>query len=89
IPVRFLIASRPEARIKNTFHLDPLFEGVSIRSMDLDQDQNARQSVERFLLDEFAKIRKAHPYLDHSWPSDDIIQTLVDKSSPQFIQVRT
>lgn len=89
IPVRFLIASRPEARIKDTFHHDSSFHGVDLKSMNLDQDQNARQSVEHFLVDEFAKIRKAHPYLDQSWPSEQVIQTLVDKSYPQFILAST
>ncbi|KAF9526766.1 hypothetical protein CPB83DRAFT_451307 [Crepidotus variabilis] len=57
--------------------------------MDLDQDQNARQSVSNFLLAEFAKIRKVHLYLKSSWPSEHVIQFLIDKSSPQFILAST
>ncbi|KAF9522074.1 hypothetical protein CPB83DRAFT_141713 [Crepidotus variabilis] len=75
IPVRFFIASRPEVRIKDTFYSHSSFHTVELRTIDLDQDQNARQSVSRFLLDEFAKIRKIHPYLHDSWPSEQVIQT--------------
>ncbi|KAF9526756.1 hypothetical protein CPB83DRAFT_450625 [Crepidotus variabilis] len=89
IPVRFLIASRPEERIKKTIHLDPLFDGVNVKSMNLDQDENACRSVEHFLLGKFAEIREAHPYLNDSWPSNEVIQTLINKSSPQFILAST
>ncbi|KAF9526772.1 hypothetical protein CPB83DRAFT_884725 [Crepidotus variabilis] len=89
IPVRFLIASRPEAHLTETFYLNPSFQGVNLKSMDLDKDQNAQQSVSRFLVAEFAKIRKAHPYLKPSWPSQQVIEFLINKSSPQFILAAT
>ncbi|KAF9526769.1 hypothetical protein CPB83DRAFT_769747, partial [Crepidotus variabilis] len=90
IPVRFLIASRPEVRIKNTLYSDLSFHTVDLKTMDLDQDPNARQSVEQFFRSEFDEIRKDHPeFLDSSWPSEQVIQFLIDKSSPQFIFAST
>ncbi|KAF9521670.1 hypothetical protein CPB83DRAFT_841085, partial [Crepidotus variabilis] len=92
IPIRFLIASRPEAHIKQTLHHDPSFKGIHLSSMNLDEDQAARQSISHFLNTEFRKIHETHPlrqHLDPSWPTKLVIEQLISKSSPQFIFAST
>jgi len=45
-----------------------------------------------FLTDNFRQVKETHPmrhYLDHSWPSVEVLEELVEKSSGQFIYVST
>ena len=53
-------------------------------------EQNAY--IERYLMDSFHKIATTHPlkaYIPSKWPTNDVISTLVDQSSGQFIFAAT
>ncbi|KAJ7230798.1 hypothetical protein C8J57DRAFT_1147331, partial [Mycena rebaudengoi] len=87
-PLKFLIASRPEPHIREIFE-DPLFE-------DLYHSFDVRQSfkdVEKYLCDEFTRIHPEHRETMGSiaspWPSQEVIDKLVDKSSGYFIYATT
>ncbi|KAF8187407.1 hypothetical protein K438DRAFT_1973020 [Mycena galopus ATCC 62051] len=85
--LRFLIASRPEA------HIREIFEDCSFKEI-LDST-NVRQSfkdVEIYLLDGFSRICREHRTMANDptpWPSSEIIETLVEKSSGYFIYAST
>ncbi|KAF9530762.1 hypothetical protein CPB83DRAFT_850263 [Crepidotus variabilis] len=91
-PVRFFIASRPETHITRTFDQHPNFQHARLRRIDLDDDPDASMAILTFVRQEFQKIHAEHPlnvHLDPSWPSQDLIDFLVLKSSPQFILAST
>ncbi|KAF9531003.1 hypothetical protein CPB83DRAFT_850006 [Crepidotus variabilis] len=92
MPLRFLIASRPESHLQHTFDHHPSFHEVDLHRINLDEDKAARSSIMTFYQDEFRKIHNTHPlreHLDPSWPSLAVIELLVSKSSPQFIFAST
>ncbi|KAJ7890836.1 hypothetical protein B0H13DRAFT_2530625 [Mycena leptocephala] len=81
---RFLIASRPEARIRETLN-EPSFHGI-LDSLNVEQ---SFEDIRKYLRDEFARI-----YCEHRdtmrdvptpWPSPEVLKTLVYKSSGYFI----
>ncbi|KAF9526361.1 hypothetical protein CPB83DRAFT_908471 [Crepidotus variabilis] len=91
-PVRFLIASRPESHIRSSFDRD--FTNIEVHRMNLDEDQNVRQDLRQYFMDRFDDLRRNHPALKSqekyaNWPSQEDIDTLVDKSSTQFIYADT
>lgn len=91
-PLRFLIASRPEAHIARMFNHHPSFTEVGLRCIDLDEDYDASMAILAFLRQEFSKIHEHHPlrfHLDPSWPNQDTLSLIVSKSSPQFILAST
>jgi hypothetical protein len=54
----------------------------------LDVDYGSADDIHLFLSDKFKEIKETHPlktFIDPTWPSRRIIQTLVEKSSGQFI----
>ena len=86
-PFRLIIASRPE------WHLQTLFshEGLRNGSWQLVLDE-ANADIQEFLRFRFTEMKDTHPLgalIPDSWPSPDIVQTLVDKSSGQFIYAAT
>ncbi|KAJ7280796.1 hypothetical protein C8J57DRAFT_1174422 [Mycena rebaudengoi] len=87
-PLKFLIASRPEPHIREIFE-DPLFEGL-YDSFDVTQ---SFKDVERYLCDEFTRIHREHRETMGSiagpWPSREVIDQLVRKSSGYFIYATT
>ncbi|KAJ7899394.1 hypothetical protein B0H13DRAFT_2519169 [Mycena leptocephala] len=87
LPLRFLIASRPEPHIREIF-TGPL--------NNLHCPLNVNKSFEdvcKYLLDEFARIHREHyatmVRVPKPWPSLDIIHKLVEKSSGYFIYAST
>ncbi|KAF9530754.1 hypothetical protein CPB83DRAFT_762773, partial [Crepidotus variabilis] len=91
-PIRFLIASRPEAHITRTFDQHPTFHQNRLRRINLDNDPEASMAILTFLRQEFRKIHESHPlrfHLDPFWPSQEILDLLVLKSSPQFVLAST
>ncbi|KAF9530767.1 hypothetical protein CPB83DRAFT_158098 [Crepidotus variabilis] len=91
-PVRFLIASRPEAHLTRTFDQHRNFREGGLRRINLDDDQDAAVAILTFLRQEICKIHEEHPlrnHLDPSWPSQEILDFIVSKSSPQFILAST
>ena len=89
-PFNFLVASRPELEISAAMGDGKIREGLA--RLRLDADFTSRHDIRRFLLDKFDEIRLTHPIrsdLPLSWPSSEDIETLVYKSSGQFIYAST
>ncbi|KAJ7793472.1 hypothetical protein B0H14DRAFT_3093999 [Mycena olivaceomarginata] len=88
LPIRFLIASRPEPHIRNIF-LRPCLKRCH-------HPVNIQQSfgdVYKYLVDGFARIHTEHHEtmtgIPRPWPAVEVIQKLVDKSSGYFIYAST
>jgi len=89
-PFGFLVASRPELEISAAMGDGQIREGLT--RLPLDADITSNDDISRFLQDKFDEIRLTHPIrsdLPSSWPSHKDIETLVDKSSGQFIYAST
>ncbi|KAF5318668.1 hypothetical protein D9619_010911 [Psilocybe cf. subviscida] len=86
LPLTFLLASRPEHDIQAMFSsLD--FLPIHTR-LFLDDTYLPDHDIELFLRDQFAKCRTTHPFrqmIPPDWPSDDVVQQIIRKSSGQFI----
>ncbi|KAF8803646.1 hypothetical protein BYT27DRAFT_7109348, partial [Phlegmacium glaucopus] len=90
IPLILLVASRPEPHIRNTFNL--LNKSQASRHIVLDDSYEPDADIKVFLLSRFDGIKENHPlavYIPKSWPSAEIIDRLVRKSSGQFIYAST
>ncbi|PPQ90930.1 hypothetical protein CVT25_008297 [Psilocybe cyanescens] len=90
LPLRFLIASRPEYHLTTSFSVGPL-RSLTFR-LALDDTYHPDEDIRLYLTDSFCDIRKAHIMRDHlldSWPSEKEIAKLVAKSSGQFIYAAT
>jgi len=84
IPLRFLICSRPEPHITETFDTD--MKSVSC-AVVIDEEFRLDNDIRRYLEDELFRIftrRHVSPL-----PSDSDIQRLVSKASSQFIYAST
>ncbi|KAF7345847.1 putative nwd2 protein [Mycena venus] len=85
---RFLVASRPESHIceklAESSHHD-LYDSVDVEQSFWD--------IQVYLRDEFARIHREHSETMGSiptpWPSSDIVEMLVEKSSGYFIYAST
>jgi len=89
-PFLFLVVSRPELDISTAMGNGKIREGST--HLPLDNDITSRDDIRRFLKDKFDEIRLTHPIrsdLPSSWPSSKDIETLVYKSSGQFIYAST
>lgn len=85
-----LIASRPEAHISESFKL-PDVQSLT-RSISLEGSFAADEDLRVFLCDGFAKIHQNHTIMrsvPRSWPGQSAIDTLVRRSSGQFIYAST
>ena len=88
IPLFFIIASRPEQDIRQSFN------GLGSRSFSIALDDTYRpdDDIQVFLQSTFYEIKQNHPsraHLPMSWPSFEDTQRLVEKSSGQFIFAST
>ncbi|KAJ6448164.1 hypothetical protein C8R45DRAFT_948154 [Mycena sanguinolenta] len=86
IPLRFIVASRPEAHICEVFHL-PLY--LDVHRFNVEQ---SFADVHKYLRDEFSRIHREHRTMasvPHPWPSPDLLDDLVEKSSGHFIYAAT
>ncbi|KAF7334897.1 putative nwd2 protein [Mycena sanguinolenta] len=87
ISLRFIIASRPEPHICEIFN-SPIYVGHHrlvnlVKSFD---------DVRKYLRDEFARIHREHHSMKNvlfPWPSPDVLEKLVEKSSGHFIYAST
>ena len=91
LPLRFLIASRPEPHIRDAFnHL--VFQPIT-RRLALDESFWPGRDIHIFLRSGFAdihtKYRDTMASVPRPWPSQQIIDFLVQKSSGQFIYAST
>ncbi|KAF7355803.1 NACHT domain-containing protein [Mycena venus] len=88
LPLHFIIASRPEPHICEMFE-SPFYAGL-YRAFNVDQSFD---DVKKYLRDEFARIRREHhrtmANISPPWPSPQILDHLVWKSSGHFIYAST
>ena len=91
LPLRFLIASRPETHIREIFDTSLLNQRT--RRIVLDGSFHPDRDIRIFLEDRFVEIAGRHQDLmanvDTPWPSTSVIDFLVQKSSGQFIYAAT
>ncbi|KAF9565036.1 hypothetical protein CPC08DRAFT_211551 [Agrocybe pediades] len=93
IPV--FVASRPEQEIKLSFGSKNLKDMHTTLSLDLEDEDNVDSDIRLYLFDRFAQIKDdfdnltAGRKLAQDWPGDEVIETLVEKSSRQFIYAAT
>ncbi|PPQ85050.1 hypothetical protein CVT25_010272 [Psilocybe cyanescens] len=90
LPFIFLITSRPEHDIRTAFghgYLKDITERVP-----LDDEYLPSDDIRVFLQDSFSEIKETHPFhadIVAIWPGGDILESLVEKSSGQFIYAST
>ena len=90
LPLLVFIASRPERHLTHCFSTESLPEFHT--TLALDDAYKPDDDIRLFLADNFSQVKTTHPmkrHLDHSWPSDDVLESLVKKSSGQFIYAST
>ncbi|KAJ3516577.1 hypothetical protein NLJ89_g1043 [Agrocybe chaxingu] len=86
LPLKFLIASRPEQDIK--FAFASISTKVIVSHLELNDDFNAYEDIRLFLTDKLSNIKQHHPFrgeLPAPWPREGQIASLVQKSCGQFI----
>ncbi|KAJ7920034.1 hypothetical protein B0H13DRAFT_220380 [Mycena leptocephala] len=87
LPVKFLIASRPEPDICKIFK-EMLYEGL-YHPFNVEQ---SFEDIKKYLHHEFARIHRDHETMATvamPWPSQKIFDQFVDKSSGYFIYAST
>jgi hypothetical protein len=90
IPLIFLIASRPEQHLRDCFEDKTL--GPLTTRLVLDDKYHPDSDIRIFLASKFQDIKETHPsraHLPQSWPLEEDIDRLVEKSSGQFIYAST
>ena len=90
LPLLILVASRPERHLNHAFTTGSLPEFHT--TLALDDTYKPDDDIRVFLTDNFRRVKDTHPmkhYLDHSWPSVEVLEQLVAKSSGQFIYAST
>ncbi|KAJ7910714.1 hypothetical protein B0H13DRAFT_1473701, partial [Mycena leptocephala] len=91
LPVRFLICSRPEPNIRETF--DSLPPNAQFRRLVLDESFNPGSDILHYLRDSLSEICQKrlpnHSKGGASWPSARDLESLVQKASGQFIYAAT
>ncbi|KAF8990746.1 hypothetical protein BDQ17DRAFT_342216 [Cyathus striatus] len=92
--LRCFVVSRPELEIRNALN-DPSASKY-LNQIDLGSSYNSENDIKIYLLSEFATIKLMHPLgsllqleSQISWPSDNDVDTLVRRSSGQFIYAST
>ncbi|ESK95633.1 nacht and wd40 domain-containing protein [Moniliophthora roreri MCA 2997] len=84
IPWIFLVFSRPEPQIRDSFG----DFGPILRSFDINSTDEARRDIQKYFIDQFTALRKKHHRaLRHegTWPSNNVVDRLVDRADGQFI----
>ncbi|KAJ7074618.1 hypothetical protein C8F01DRAFT_1242847 [Mycena amicta] len=87
LPHRFLICSRPEPHIRETFE-SLLALGHSYRHLVLDDTFDPDRDIRLYLTASFAELRDRLP-TSPNWPSEQNLDLLVRKASGQFIYATT
>ena len=90
LPLRFLIGSRPESHIRDSFDHESLY--TVTRRVVLDETFDPGRDIRVFLQDGFAKICAKNSilsYVEQPWPEDGVIDLLVQRSSGQFVYAAT
>ncbi|THU83106.1 hypothetical protein K435DRAFT_844161 [Dendrothele bispora CBS 962.96] len=90
IPLRFLIASRPEPQIRDIFN-KPEYLDITTRT-ELGDNYSTSKDIFRYLRDSFHEIACTSDVMRGvplPWPSQGVINNLVQKASGQFIYAST
>ena len=89
IPFSFIVASRPEQHIREAFDAN-ILSSLTTRLV-LDDKYQPDDDIRTFLKSKFQDIKDRHPSCGHhhSWPPDEDVERLVQKSSGQFIYAST
>jgi hypothetical protein len=91
VPLRFLIASRPEFWIRDEFDRQPLFDIT--QRLGLTDSRQASLDIEKYLEDGFAEIYDKNldvmAGVQRPWPPTKIIDSLVYDASGQFVYAST
>ncbi|KDR78569.1 hypothetical protein GALMADRAFT_243996 [Galerina marginata CBS 339.88] len=90
IPLCFLVASRPEKAIRDSFNDQPLFAFTD--RLVLDKKYHPDDDIRLFLVESFESLKRTHELrriIPPIWPSNDDINSLVRKASGQFIYAAT
>ncbi|KAF9053281.1 hypothetical protein BJ165DRAFT_1364606, partial [Panaeolus papilionaceus] len=89
-PFRILIISRTEAHIRRRFD-EPTLQSLT-RLLILDYSFTPEQDILVFVTHELLQIINHHPFgrfLPSGWPGNQVIQSIIDKSSGQFAYAAT
>jgi hypothetical protein len=91
LPLRFLIASRPEAHIREAFN-QPTLRNITKRVV-LDNSFAPNKDIEKYLRDGFERICERNSSLMTQvvspWPGTGVLDLLVQKASGQFVYAST
>jgi len=91
VPLRFLIASRPDAQISETFRIQPLAQHHY--PITLVDDYSTREELRQFLRSGFDEICQRRfdiiSTVEHPWPSEEDVSTLAYRASGQFLYAET
>jgi len=90
VPICFLIASRPEKAIRDSFNDQPLL-AITARLV-LDDRYHPDDDIRPFLAESFESVKRTHELrslLPRAWPTIHEIEQLVRKPSGQFIYAAT
>ncbi|KDR84612.1 hypothetical protein GALMADRAFT_719218 [Galerina marginata CBS 339.88] len=91
LPLRFLIASRPEFWIRNCFDRQPLFNMT--RRINLSESRDALEDIKKYLRDGFSDIYDNNldimTGVENPWPPSTVIDRLAQQASDQFIYAST
>jgi hypothetical protein len=90
LPLLIIITSRPERHLTHSFRTGPLPKFHT--TLALDDVYKPDDDIRLFLTDNFRQVKATHPmssYLNNLWPSVDVLEGLVKKSSGQFIYAST
>ncbi|KAF8988962.1 hypothetical protein BDQ17DRAFT_1257380, partial [Cyathus striatus] len=87
--LRVLLVSRPEVEIRQTFNEDSI-SSICTR-LALDDTFDPDKDIDLFLRSRFQSLKRQHVLhsILVSWPSDNDIHRIVEKSSGQFIYAST
>jgi len=86
LPLIFLFSSRPEQQISLAFNSGLLWELSTC--VALDESYIPDDVIRLFLTDKFEEIKSTHrlrAYIPRQWPSIEILEELIERSSGQFI----
>ncbi|KAF9558284.1 hypothetical protein CPC08DRAFT_709732 [Agrocybe pediades] len=88
--IQFLVCSRPESHINTTFGRPEM--ASILYEISLDNDDSAPADIRLYFEDKFKEIKHEHAFKDSlpdTWPTPQMIDDLVNKSSGQFIYAST
>jgi hypothetical protein len=91
LPIIFLVVSRPEVDLVSSFNGKEPLRFIH-RRLALDHTYHPDDDIHLFFSDKFKHIRCTHRLrstIPNPWPTEESLETLVEKSSGQFIFAAT